>query len=733
MNPDTLWQGFQNPARTYAPVPFWFLNDELTEDELARQLREFAEKGVGGVVLHPRKGLTVPYLGARYMQLMRFCCDTCRELGLSVILYDEAQYPSGSAHGEVVRSNPAFASRCLVMDAHTDDVPASDDILYACAARLDGDHAYDIAPVEAVNGVYPVPGDGRALLTFTICYSGGSIRGVHEGEDDGEPNAPASADLLNPDAVDAFIRITHEAYAAALGDHMGTTVIGFFTDEPDITGRNARKGCLAWTDGFLPEFGDACDLLALWLDVGENTDAIRLRYRRAVNARLNRTYYGRLAAWCDRHGVALTGHPAKSWDIGLMQHFAIPGQDVVWRHVAPGDGVTGPESVLGKCAADAARHAGRARNLNECFGCCGENNLQWSFTASDMKWYIDYLTVRGCNMLVPHAFFYSTRDGRGDERPPDAGPNNFWWDDYARFAQYMARLCWLMTGGVNQARVAVLCEGDELPWASVKPLYERQIEFNYLQRSLLDSCTRNSEALCIASQRYTHVVDGDFDTDALPRDAVIQPCAPGLRASHVVKSGVHFYLFTNEGNTPISGKLTVNAQGGGQWWNAWTGERTPAGIADGAYTLHLEPRESVILCVDPAIPVTHETTPAPVHIAKTPLANHAFALTRDDGETAVLTTDESGALPGWQTIPGWEHYSGWVTYDTELDTAAALDLGRVEAMAEIPGQPRRYWGPFTTGEQTRVTVRVCNTLANRLDGAPIASGILGPVCIVTEG
>ena len=32
----------------------------------------------------------------------------------------------------------------------------------------------------------------------------------------------------------------------------------------------------------------------------------------------------------------------------------------------------------------------------------------------DMKWYMDYLFVRGTNLLCPHAFFYSVRDDRGD-------------------------------------------------------------------------------------------------------------------------------------------------------------------------------------------------------------------------------------------------------------------------------------------------------------------------------
>ena len=37
--------------------------------------------------------------------------------------------------------------------------------------------------------------------------------------------------------------------------------------------------------------------------------------------------------WCAAHGIALTGHPAKGYDIGLLVPFQLPGQDVVWRFV----------------------------------------------------------------------------------------------------------------------------------------------------------------------------------------------------------------------------------------------------------------------------------------------------------------------------------------------------------------------------------------------------------------
>ena len=52
-----LLQLLREPGRSFTPFPFWFLNGDLEEGEIRRQLRSFAARGVYGVVLHPRIGL----------------------------------------------------------------------------------------------------------------------------------------------------------------------------------------------------------------------------------------------------------------------------------------------------------------------------------------------------------------------------------------------------------------------------------------------------------------------------------------------------------------------------------------------------------------------------------------------------------------------------------------------------------------------------------------------------
>ena len=112
-----LIENILHPDSEFTPVPFWFLNDELTDSEIIRQLHDFKEKGVDAVVLHPRIGLpeTIPYLSDKFMHYIKLAVETAKKLDMFIVLYDEAMYPSGSAHGMVVAENPKFASQSIIM------------------------------------------------------------------------------------------------------------------------------------------------------------------------------------------------------------------------------------------------------------------------------------------------------------------------------------------------------------------------------------------------------------------------------------------------------------------------------------------------------------------------------------------------------------------------------------------------------------------------------------------
>lgn len=776
-----LREQFYKPGDEYTPIPFWFWNDALHEAEIRRQIHDFKEKGVMGFVIHPRIGIPkeITYLSDRFMELVRFAVEEAACLGMKVVLYDEAMYPSGSAHGRVVEGNPEYATRGLKMveydgcrdGAIEPELEEGERLVTALAVekRPDG----SINPTRTIklhctDGKIPfqLPEEGSwSVLLFVVTYTRGHIRGIHFGEDDKEPWAPPSADLLNPAAMRKFIDLTHERYYSVLKDHFGSTIVAMFTDEPDILGRGHRKGLKPWTDDFLEFFlqqgNSEYDLPALWLEAGEETEAIRRKYKKAVNRRLETTYYKQISDWCGAHGIALTGHPHGSDDIGLLKYFHIPGQDIVWRWVAPegGKGVEGQHSTMAKCSSDAARHRGRRKNANECFGCCGPKGVHWAFSAGDMKWYLDWLFVRGVNLVYPHAFYYSL-DGerRYGERPPDVGPNNIWWKYYNTLSDYMKRMCWLMTDSVNTTSVAVLCREDFLPWAIAKPLYENQIEFNYLEDNLLLSpqCRIENGRISIEKQEYRALLVESADMlipeiepllrkfaeeggsvvihnpqerklslkgsveiksldetvqaldSRIKRDCLFSPPNPAVRVSHTVKAGIHFYLLVNEGEFRVEGTFHMRLRGRVEKWDAWMGtaEAVPVKLIHeemSAIPIKLERRESVILSVDPGASAEADLSAA---ASKEPSIREEITLDKEweiQGVPSCAVAEQK--LESWTLWPGMEEFSGTLVYETafQLETLVAgsrveLDLGRVGELAHVHVNGRdagfALWAPY---------------------------------------
>ena len=193
----------------------------------------------------------------------------------------------------------------------------------------------------------------------------------------------------------------------------------------------------------------------------------RADYNRAIKARLEETYYEPISAWCRKHDVKLTGHPDASDDIGILRHFDLPGQDLVLRYVEPGKvtALEGGHSTMGKCASSAMVHLGAKRNSNEFAGAYGHQ-----LTFAEYRWLALWLLIRGCNLLIPHAFYYSVRGPRIDERPRDVGLHSPWWGNYARFSDLTGKICWLNTESQQVCGTAILGLSDFLPWEAAKVL-----------------------------------------------------------------------------------------------------------------------------------------------------------------------------------------------------------------------------------------------------------------------
>jgi len=730
---DILCNIFKNPGNAFSPIPVWLWNDRMDADELIRQMGEFHKKGVNGLLIRLAPGFDerISYLSEEHMNLLDICAQTAAKKRMMLVLSDEAGVPSGSAHGMVTKANPLFAQRALFAvprGFHT--LQQGEEILFTVShapSKTEESKEYDL------------------ILGFT----GGTSRGIYPGEYETDAsNAPLSADLLNPDAVDALIENTHAKYHARLGSYFGSTIIGFYSKDADTVGRGADMvGKIPWTydlmDDFRAEGGDETYLCALLL---ETTDKRKKRdaeniFRRTIRRRLGRVYYAKLEEWCQKHGVALMGHPIASSDCEMMKHFDVPGQDLSWRSVEHGVELTSPDSVMAKCTADAARHMGAGRNSNECLALCGSEENPWDLTAEEMMRAFNFLFARGVNMIMPHAFCYSLRTStQTDERPPDVGPNNIWWENYRVTAGYIKRMSWLNAMNYNNPHCAVLCSNDFMPVKATAPLFEQGYTFNYLTMDdVLNRAHIHDGAICIDRYRYDillvdsrlrldpptvqklgrMVIEGgkmyrgnDFIGymkkhtkklsyfEARKKD---ENFGKNIRFIHLTKSGYPFFLCFNEGDEDISGYVVTDKSGLCRLFDPFTGDtaelkgeicadgiRYPVTVKGGGVTvLGLNTDVLPNLGKNPEKIVT-EIIALPVNdgdasFEYTPLGNKVCILTFRGVKTAVRV-----AVNG--TPVGFLAYTPW-----ELDITKYLTEGNNTVSVEIlENAANKYGAPVKT-------------------------------------
>jgi len=603
---------FINPPHEFSVMPFWFWNDTLKDEEILRQIADFETHGVYGFVIHPRIGLpdNVKWLSPEMIHAMDVAIREASRKKMYVILYDEGMYPSGSSSGQVVARNPEYAARGLSkIDLKPGEIP-----------NLKGG--------QRLITINDRPEGQRTAIIDQP--SGGNIRGLHyigEGSKQMKEESPPAGDILNPDAVTCFMELVYDRYAKEFGKYFGSTVLGIFTDEPSPLGRGTARGIVPGNASLLPQIKkilgyDITPFLAdLWYNDTPDSKKHRIDYNNSINICLEENYYKRLGNWCRDHGISLMGHPAGSMDIGAEKYFQIPGQDLVWRYVEPGPkALQGQHSTMAKGASSAMLNLGLQRNLNELYGAYGHN-----LTYDEMWWLADWCFVRGQNFLIPHAFFYSIRGPRFDERPPDVGPNASWWKMYKEYADACRRLSWLNTGSKQVCDIAIICEDAFLPDKSAKICYQHQRDFNYLEiRHLWEDAKTDSRGVHIAGMNYGLVIidslsnipseaisslkilagsgkliinkHSDFsslfkgaklyqtpenlaeaiDKEILP-DLNLTTPSEDIRYRHVVKETGNYYIIFNEGSNVVSSKLKIATKGSRQLLNPSTAEAVNLG------------------------------------------------------------------------------------------------------------------------------------------------------------
>lgn len=398
-------KNFKNPPASSRPAPFWSWNDDMTKEELTRQIAEMDEKGWGSFFMHSRVGLVTPYLEKDWMELVDACTAEAKQRGLAANLYDEDKWPSGFAAGEIPK-NEAYRQRmlCLLTDGTQqpgDTVLAHHDGFVICER---------ISPIgnKWFNG---------------YCY----------------------VDLMNPDVTKAFLESTHEKYAHNCGEEFSKTIQAVFTDEPCYLMYNhCSDPVLPWSPCLPSYFKEAkgydikeC-LPSLFFNLPDSKK-IRFDFFDAATALFTESFTKPYAKWCEEHGLKMTGHfmaedglaYQTAWIGAAMPQYEYmqwPGIDKLARHQE--------QLTTVKQLTSATEQLGNKRNLSEVFGCCGQ-----FISFFHRKWIAEWQAVLGLNFVNHHLSLYSMRGERKRDFPANLFYQQPWWDEERGFADYIGRVC----------------------------------------------------------------------------------------------------------------------------------------------------------------------------------------------------------------------------------------------------------------------------------------------------
>jgi hypothetical protein len=449
-----LRRSFAEPPQRYWPRPLWFWNNarvtvETVQDQM-RQARDRCRYGGFGI-LPFGKEFSPAYLSDEYFTVYGAALEQAKTLGLTLSLYDEYGFPSGSAGSRNSSDTSLFARRwpqltIRRLDKHeweiggparlTQKLPAGK-LMAVVALNTDTRKRIDLTETVHKGQLdWQAPAGPWKVMCFVCVIDGDPI-----------------CDYLDPEAVDRFIELTHQAYYDRFAAYFGTTIDSTFFDEPTLY----RAGGRTWTDKFNEKFRARYGFdprpyyPALWYDIGPETPAAR-NYLFGFRAELYATGFPkRIQDWCRAHGIRATGHQDQEEVINpvsvsgdlmkCFQYLDIPGIDKI--------GGNRPAERFYKIVSSAAYNWDKSLVMSETYGAMGD--LGWdAIYAVAMEQY-----TKGINLLIPHAVWYDDR--KVTFKPELSWRNPLYAERLPEFNTYLARLNVLLQNeAAHIADVAVL-------------------------------------------------------------------------------------------------------------------------------------------------------------------------------------------------------------------------------------------------------------------------------------
>jgi alpha-L-rhamnosidase len=452
---------FENPPIQYWPRPLWFWNNtEVTAEGVTNLMEAMRDKcGYGGFGVVPfGKDFRPEYLSEDYLDLYGKMLAKAKELGMTISLYDEFGFPSGSVGAFAEGDNtPRFQEKFPGQTIERLD--KSEEI-------ITGPVAYEKKiPEGKLMGVVAMDSSRKRRINITGSVSGGLLKwNVPSGTwrvmiftcvIDGVP----IADYLNPEAVRNFTTMVHDVYYRRFKEYFGTVIYGTFFDEPSMFHAGFRMWTADFNEKFNKKYGFSPVNLypAMWYDIGPGTESAR-NYLFGFRAELYALGFNKVVNdWSVAHGITATGHTAPEEVLvpvnsagDLMKSFKyleIPGIDKIGGHR--------PAERFYKLVSSSAYNWDKNLVMSETYGAMPDYEKPGDLTWNQIDSIAMDQYTKGINMLIPHAVWYDNT--KVTYKPELSYRNPLYADGLMYFTRFLARLNFIMQkSGRHVADIAVL-------------------------------------------------------------------------------------------------------------------------------------------------------------------------------------------------------------------------------------------------------------------------------------
>ena len=577
-------------------LPFFWQHGE-DEATLRKYMAVIQEANCHAVCVESRPH--PDFAGPKWWADMDIILDEARKRNMKVWILDDSHFPTGYCNGALKDHPDSLCKQAIFMNRKVLDTQAGqicldlraeglmemsqekftlpvrvftdESILFVAAQNEEGNR---VDLTDCLRGevlTWDKPAGEWTLLVGVRSRNTGSRRNY--------------MNITQAESCRILIDAVYEPHWQHYAADFGTTIVGFFSDEPELgNGPTYVKDNPLGIDQDLPwgfEVEEAVckalgenwrtDLPLLWSD-GADAPRVRSAYMDCLTKQVRSSFSEQVGNWCREHGVQYIGHIIE--DDGMhcrtgcsLGHYfrSLQGQDMsgidnIGGQVLPqGEDYAVPyfkdseprrgqfyHYGLAKLAQSAAAIEPRKKGnaMCEIFG-----NYGWVEGVRLEKYMADHFLVRGINQFVPHAF-------SGKAFPdPDCPPHFYAHGHHPQYRHfglicgYMNRVATLTSSGKHQVPVAVLYHGES-EWADsaampfevpLRALYDRQIDCHVIPADAFEEVeyyqTRMENPLVINGQNYQALV--------VPETAVLPDLAArGLET--LVDQGLPVYFVNRQ-------------------------------------------------------------------------------------------------------------------------------------------------------------------------------------------